>query len=336
MNETLIRHWAMLKRIPRSPHKITASQLHDHLDRLGMVTTIRTIQRDLISLSLEFPLIYDQGKPIGWSWRREAPHLSIPGMDSHTALTFAIVQEQLHNALPPSTTDHLKPWFQEAKLVIEKNSSTVFNWSNKIRFVSKSISQIQYEVNQEVRKVVYDSLLNGFQIILTYKAISNTAKPKSYPVHPLGLVITDDGIYLICTIGERKDITTLHMNRIINAVATKKIINIPMSFDIDEIANSSFQIKLGDSPIKLKFKLSNNEAKRLAEAPINNTQRISSLDKDWSLISVTVFDTVHLRRWIFSLSSEIMILEPLKIKNEISKKISILHNWYNSIVQKNV
>ena len=152
----------------------------------------------------------------------------------------------------------------------------------------------------------------------------------------MGLVITDDGIYLICTIGERKDITTLHMNRIINAVATKKIINIPISFDIDEIANSSFQIKLGDSPIKLKFKLSNNEAKRLAEAPINNTQRISSLDKDWSLISVTVFDTVHLRRWIFSLSSEIMILEPLKIKNEISKKISILHNWYNSIVQKNV
>jgi len=329
MNETLIRHWAMLKRIPRSPHKITASQLHDHLDRLGMVTTIRTIQRDLISLSLEFPLLYDQGKPIGWSWRREAPHLSIPGMDSHTALTFVLVKEQLQKALPPSTTDHLKPWFEEAKLVIDRNSSTLFNWSNKIRFVSKSISRIQYEVNQEVREVVYDSLLNGFQIILTYKAISNTANPKSYAVHPLGLVITDDGIYLICTIRERMDITTLHMNRIINAVSTKRLINIPPNFDIDEIANSSFHIKLGDHPIKLKFKLSNTEAKRLEEAPINNTQRISSIDKDWSLVSVLTNDTVHLRKWIFSLGSEVMILEPLKIKNEISNKISLLHNWYN-------
>lgn len=329
MNETLSRQWAMLKRIPRAPRKVTANQLQEHLAGLGKDTTIRTIQRDLIALSLEFPLVCDQGKPIGWSWRRDASPLSVPGMDAHTALTFALVEAQLRKALPPGTAGHLEPWFEEAKVVIEKNSSSVFNWNNKIRFISKSMTHLQYEVDEKIRGVVYDCLLKGCQLNVTYRAISNNAEPKKYPVHPLGLVVTDDGIYLLCTIKERAEITTLHLRRILDAEPTNKPINIPVDFDIDKVASTSFHIKLSDRPIKLKMRISKPEAKRLEEAPINHTQRLTSLDELWSTVTVTTDDSVHLRRWIQSLGGEVVVLEPENLRQSMREKLNLLLSEYS-------
>jgi predicted DNA-binding transcriptional regulator YafY len=328
MNETLSRQWAMLKRIPRAPRKVTTNQLQEHLAGLGKDITIRSIQRDLISLSREFPLVCDEGKPSGWSWRRDASPLSVPGMDAHTALTFALVEAQLRKALPPGTAGHLEPWFEEAKVVIEKNSSSVFNWKNKIRFVSKSMSHLQYEVDEDVRAVVYDCLLKGCQINVTYQAIGNNAEPKKYPVHPLGLVVTDDGIYLLCTIKERSEVTTLHLRRFITAEPTDTPINIPIDFDIDKVASTSFHIKLSEKPIKLMMRMAKADAKRLEEAPVNHTQKISSIDEQWSTVSVTTEDSVHLRRWIQSLGKDVEVLEPKELRAEFLSIATFLKNAY--------
>jgi predicted DNA-binding transcriptional regulator YafY len=249
-------------------------------------------------------------------------------MDAHTALTFALVEAQLRKALPPGTAGHLEPWFEEAKVVIEKNSSSVFNWKNKIRFVSKSMSHLQYEVDEDVRAVVYDCLLKGCQINVTYQAIGNNAEPKKYPVHPLGLVVTDDGIYLLCTIKERSEVTTLHLRRFISAEPTTTPINIPIDFDIDKVASTSFHIKLSEQPVKLKMRISKAEAKRLDEAPINQTQKITPIDERWSLVFVTTDDSVHLRRWIRSLGVELIVLEPLALKNEIAQEFCSLNYVY--------
>jgi predicted DNA-binding transcriptional regulator YafY len=243
-------------------------------------------------------------------------------------LTFALVEAQLRKALPPGTAGHLEPWFEEAKVVIEKNSSSVFNWNNKIRFISKSMTHLQYEVDEEIRGVVYDCLLKGCQLNVTYRAISNNAEPKKYPVHPLGLVVTDDGIYLLCTIKERAEITTLHLRRILDAESTNKPINIPVDFDIDKVASTSFHIKLSDRPIKLKMRISKPEAKRLEEVPINQTQKITPIDEQWSTVVVTTDDSVHLRRWIRSLGSELIVLEPLVLKKEIAQELCSLNDLY--------
>ncbi len=332
MNETLSRQWAMLKRIPRAPRKVTTNQLQEHLAGLGKDITIRSIQRDLISLSREFPLVCDEGKPSGWSWRRDASPLSVPGMDAHTALTFALVEAQLRKALPPGTAGHLEPWFEEAKVVIAKNSSSVFNWKNKIRFVSKSIGLLQYEVDEDVRTVIYDCLLKGCQINVTYQAIGNNAEPKKYPIHPLGLVVTDDGIYLLCTIKDRTEVSTLHLRRFVIAEPTNTPINIPVDFDIDKIASTSFHIKRSEKPVKLKMRISKTEAKRLEEAPINQTQKISTIDEQWSTVSVATEDSDHLRRWIQSLGKDVEVLAPEELRAEFLSTATFLKNAYEMSV----
>jgi predicted DNA-binding transcriptional regulator YafY len=322
MNESLMRQWEMLKRIPRAPKKVTANEIFTTLDAVGMYTSLRTIQRDLHSLSKAFPLVFDDGKPIGWSWRKDAPTFDLPGMDPHAALTFALVEAQLLKALPTGTTSHLQPWFEQARNVVATSSSSVFNWKNKIRFVSQSMIHHPQEIDPKVQSVVYDCLLKGHQINITYKAISTDAPPKSYPVHPLGLVINEDAIYLLCTIKERTEVSTLMMQRIVSADATDKPIHIPIDFDIDKVAAASFQIKLQNAPFKLILKFNKQEAKRLEEAPISTDQTIAPIDDQWVKVTATVDDTVQMRRWIGSLGPLAIVEKPEFLR---SKQISDIH-----------
>ncbi len=328
MNESLLRQWEMLKLIPRAPRKVTANHITNCLAGIGMYTSLRTIQRDLQSMSKAFPLICDDGKPIGWSWRKDAPAFDLPGMDPHAALTFALVESHLRRALPPGTTSHLQPWFEQARNVIATNSSSVFDWNSKIRFVSRSMAHHPKELDPQIQSVVYECLLNGHQINIIYQAISTDAPPKSYPVHPLGLVINEDSIYLLCTIKNRTEVTTLMMQRILAAEATENPINTPPDFDIDKVAATSFHIKLNPKPIKLKIKLSNDETKRIREAPISLDQEISHLDDTWSMVSATVEDSVHMRRWISSLGMAAVVVEPRDLRKQMLNALNALHQHY--------
>ena len=58
--DTLLRHWHMLKHIPRYPQKVSTADLEKWLKNDGFETSRRTIQRDLDKLSLEFPPVYRQ------------------------------------------------------------------------------------------------------------------------------------------------------------------------------------------------------------------------------------------------------------------------------------
>lgn len=328
MNESLLRQWEMLKLIPRAPGKVTANHIHKCLAGIGMYTSLRTVQRDLHSLSKAFQVIFDDGNPIGWSWRKDAPAFDIPGMDPHAALTFALVESHLLRALPPGTTSHLQPWFEHARNVISTSSSNVFDWNKKIRFVSRSIAHHPKELNSEIQSVVYECLLKGYQIDITYQAISTNAPPKRYPVHPLGLVINEDSIYLLCTIKDRTEVSTLMMQRIQAAETTETPINTPSDFDIDKVAATAFHIKLNPKPIKLKLKLSNDEAKRLREAPISLDQDISGLDDAWSMVTATVEDSVHMRRWISSLGVAAVVVEPTALRTQMFNALNTLHQHY--------
>lgn len=334
MNESLLRQWEMLKRIPRLPRKVTANEIFSGLESIGMYTSLRTIQRDLHSLSKAFPLIFDDGKPIGWSWRKDAPAFDLPGMDPHAALTFALVEAHLLKALPTGTTAHLQPWFEQARNVVASNSSSVFNWKNKIRFVSQSMIHHRQEIDQEIQSVVYECLLKGHQINITYKAISTDAPPKSYPVHPLGLVINEDAIYLLCTIKERTEVSTLMLQRILIAEATDNSIHIPIDFDIDKVAAASFQIKLQSAPLKLVLRFNKHEAKRLEEAPISTDQTISAINDEWVRVTGTVDDTVQMRRWISSLGSLVIVEKPVALRDKQISELKALLKEYGTSLKK--
>lgn len=104
MTDTLLRHLAMLRLIPRSPRKVDAGTLQRQLAGTGFTVTQRTIRRDLDKLSANLPLVCDdRNKPHGWSWMENADALTLPALDPQAALSFKLMELYLTPLLPSAT-----------------------------------------------------------------------------------------------------------------------------------------------------------------------------------------------------------------------------------------
>jgi len=107
MNKNVLRQWALLRLLPRYPRKTSVADLIRGLERTGFEVTIRTLQRDLNSLTLSFPIVSDEAKPQGWSWSRDAPQLNFPEHDQQTAVNLVVARMHLEKILP--ITGYVQP-----------------------------------------------------------------------------------------------------------------------------------------------------------------------------------------------------------------------------------
>ena len=102
MADALLRHWTLLKLIPRAPRTADVSQLLSQLADAGHTITRRQLQRDLNTLSTLFPITADDRNiPYGWSWSKDAPAFDLPRMDGTTALSVKLLEQFIPQLLPP-------------------------------------------------------------------------------------------------------------------------------------------------------------------------------------------------------------------------------------------
>lgn len=318
----------MLRMLPRAPRKLAASEICRRLEGLGMATTLRTVQRDLHTLSLSFPVESDQSKPIGWSWRADAAVLDIPGMDGHTALTFALVQSYMQKLLPATTLSHMRPWFQHAEGVLQAGATPMAQWQDKVRVITKTPSLQSPVIDPSVQNVVYDCLMQGQQVLITYLAISKDEAPKTYPAHPLGLVVREQVVYLVCTIKEHTDIRFLALHRVSAAQALDAPTRIPEGFDIDAVAARNLGILVSDQPMRLEMKLSKLVAKYLEETPLSADQQLSPLDDAWMRLQATVPNSAQIRNWILSLGVEAVVTGPAHLRAGMKDAVLRMNDFY--------
>ncbi|MDQ7012053.1 MAG: hypothetical protein Q9M29_09550, partial [Mariprofundaceae bacterium] len=161
MSDTLMRQWQMLRLVPRHPGKVSTAEIKQRLADEGFETTQRTIQRDLMTLSSIYPLACDErGRPYGWSWMADAEVMDIPGMDSHTALTFHLVKEHLEPLLPKATLRLLQPHFRTARHILDeiRTKRGAPGWIDKVRVVHRGPKLESPVVRDEVQDQVYEAL----------------------------------------------------------------------------------------------------------------------------------------------------------------------------------
>ena len=178
--DTLLRHWHMLRLLPRYPRKISTAEIESKLEASGFITSRRTIQRDLDKLSVEFPLVSDGNKPSGWSWQAEAEAFDVPGMDTSTALTFCMVQTYLKPLLPQGCLAALNPHLRRAeKLLNELEGCNLKAWPDKVRIVQRSQNLKPPKIPSDVMGVVYEALFHDRQFLGDYRSRSGLQKSSS-------------------------------------------------------------------------------------------------------------------------------------------------------------
>jgi predicted DNA-binding transcriptional regulator YafY len=319
---TSYRHWLLLRMIPRYPRKIDTATIESLMERQGITIHRRSIQRDLDKLSDIFPLSCDdRDKPFGWSWSADAPAFDIPTMSPPAALAYRMVGEFMSGMFPKEIFKQLTPHFRHADAVLNQtDKDTLKDWPDKVRTISRTQPLLPPEISSNVFAVVSDSLFEGtcFQASYQRRGQNQTV---DWTVTPLGLVLHDRLITLVCTIGNYSNLTdvrTMHLHRMLTAERSDKVAIIPDGFNLDAyLATGAFGYRIGDATICIKAIFENDATIHLEETPLSDDQLLTGQSDGNVLVEATVADTGQLRWWLLGFGGRVEVLEPHWLREEL-------------------
>jgi predicted DNA-binding transcriptional regulator YafY len=332
MSRTLRRYLALVRHIPPQGRRIGTDRLMAALEGEGLGVSARTLQRDLETLQGEFAGLCcdDRSKPYGWYWQEGAAPLGVPLVGIGAALTHELVHRHLIAALPRSLVRALEPSFAHARKALEESSDARFShWSRRIRALPTGLAREAPAVRGPVMEVVYEALYLGHRFEADYKK-GGASEPRPYEVSPLGLVLRDGAVTVVCTFWDYADVNHLSLHRIRAARSLQKRATSPRAFNLDEHIRSGKLGFLVGPPLTLKARVQVAIAERLEDRPIDKGQRISKAHDGWCNLEAHVNDSMELRGWLRSLGPLIEVIGPKTLRAAMAEDASALRLLYGS------
>lgn len=328
MADSGLRQLLLLKRIPREPNYVTAKDLHNYVTEHGFDTTLRTVQRDLAALSVNFTLVetqLDGREGIGWSFQTHSVNQGIPLMEPSSALTLLMGYEHLSRLMPHQIVDHILPYIEEAKATLKAfDQRSYSSWVDKVRILPNTVL-MPAGIERETIDAIYDALLSNSKFEATYNG------KKEQVISPYGLIQRGHTLYLICKYFKFDDIRITAVQRYSNIVRLNEKIDKDKNFDIDNYINSGEMSWPWGENKTIKLKMRSNEwvTFYLQETALSADQTIKlEKESDWSVVSATVNDTHELRWWLLSQGDSVEILQPKALRDwfsEIAKSMCDLY-----------
>lgn len=330
--DAIVRHWHILRMIPRHPRKITAGKIYGILQDTEAAThlTKRTVERDLYALAANFPLDFDGCKPQGWCWRRDSDALDIPGMDLTAALTFRMVEEYLGRLLPKTCYDSLSPHLKRARTILgDPGHGNLADWPEKVKIVPRSQPLLAPEVSASVMEVVNEALLRNQRFKGFYKRQGKEGR--EHVVSPLGLVFNDPVVYVVGICGDHTDAVLMALHRFTTAELLETPVTRPEKFDLQGYIDSGslgFAVEPG-ATIRLAALFTRSAGAHLWESKLSSDQTISDDRDGWVRIEATVADTDQLRWWLLGFGEQAEVLSPESLRGELMAKFRDVSRLYS-------
>lgn len=318
MANTQHRQIIILQNIPRYPKKICTRALLEKVNAQGIEASIRTIQRDLESMSGSglFAIGADtSSKPIGWYLMKDSPEPDLSAMDINTAIAFELMRITVEDLLPKSTRNQIDPYFGMAKQLLSNRN----NWHKKIAYTKRLPSNLP-DIDDTDRDLLFEAIDTEMCISASIGHVNeNQLIYKSAEViHPLGLMVNEQRTYLVFTLYSGKKLFSAPLHRIKDVTILSQHISPPNDFDLDYYFNSDPLNRCYERSIKLVMEVSNALANYLHENPLGLEQEIITVDRERYRVSVVVDDTNQLRTKLRGFGSDAVILSPDKIRFQLS------------------
>ena len=309
--------------------KLTTPQVSERLAARGHLVTARTVQRDLEELSSVYPLDCDRScKPYSWSWRLNAPRVSIPGMDWPEAISFHLLSTYLAGVLPPSVEEGIAPYVTEAqrKLSQHFDKLPLRRWPERVRVVQPGQAVLAPATSRSVHLALTEAVLLGRKARIRYQALESQ-QAKSYIISPLGLVQYGVVFYLPVRYEGHDDVRTIALHRVQRAELLDAASGIE-SFDLSAwLAEGALGFG-GTELIALALRFHNGAGEILAQTPLAQNQEVSVGAAGEQVIRASVLDTLQLRRWILSYGRAVTVLAPDSLRKWISAEHQAAANFY--------
>lgn len=329
--QTLYRQWLMLRLLPRAPSRVTASELADRLALDGFSVSKRSVERDLQALTDVFPIACDdRSKPYGWSWAKDAPNLSLPGMTPVQALVLMMANEHLQGLLPAGLLEELQPLIRQARqtLDIRGHHNGLSAWPNAVAVIQSGPPLAPPDVRPGVLREVHAAIVEKRRISMQYRARGKTT-PKSYEISPIGLVQRSGVTYLAGTPRNAKEMRLFALHRIQEA---SRLAQRAMKADKTALGEARSMVASGfedRGSIALVLEMEQRAADHLVESRLSDDQRIETSANDgWVVIRTTVRDTAQLRWWLLGYGENVEVLAPKSLRRWIGQVLAEAADFY--------
>lgn len=334
-HDTLQRLLELLKALPHR-HWATPSELHAHLVELGYAVDLRSVQRDLKELQKSFPLEHnDKGRPHGWRWSHEAAG-GLAAMSTPEALSLVLVQQHLQAALPATMLDGFAALFQRARQRLDRMGprAGATRWPQKIRAVPPGLPTLVPAIAPGVQAAIAEALLAERQIDVDY-APAGDVHSKRYRLHPMGLILRGGKNYLAATRGGATPIRLFAMHRFVSVKVTLEPIDQLDGTSLDaalESGQAQFGIKeVSSRLVRLTLASSPPMAHLLHESPLGLDQSSQPMADGRTQFTVSIPDSWELRWWLISRGTDVEVLKPTKLRQEVRTALRTALGQYESM-----
>ncbi len=330
MQSTFHRHLLILQALPTAPRVLDSTNLLRQLAAAGHEVDLRTVQRDLVQLSTEFPITNDGAKPAGWYWAQNAKTISLPALDPHAALVMQLARTHLERLLPAATLEHLAPHFRQAGDTLDRYGNGLRKWPDKFRVLPRGPELAAPAVKAKVQAVIYEALLLEKRAKVRYRP-NLAKKAKEYEINPLGLIVRDRVSYLICTMWDYTEPRQLALHRVLAADLLDTPATCPEGFDLDAyIRQGQMGFPSGET-FALRVAFTPAAATQVRDCPLSSDQTVTEgeAEDDDIIVTATVQDTMELRWWLLSFGDEAEILEPSGLRAWFREVAESMANCYS-------
>lgn len=320
-HSTVSRQWELLRQLPSKSPGITTSEITRRLQSAGYTISKRTIERDLIDLSLMFPLqCNDASAPYGWYWK-PGVNVELQGITLTEALSLALVEDAIRPLLPKSMLRVLEQRFSHArqKLRTLGEENLAARWLDKVASVRPDLNLQAPDIPDEILETLQQSLLEEKQLQCQYYS-AHTDKLSQLTLNPLALVQRGLITYLIGTAHPYTDVRQYAVHRFRQLTLSPTSTEGLRDFNLQTYLSTD-ALQFGKiEKIAFEAWISEKQARLLRETPLSPDMMMTDLGKGYR-VTATISDSWQLQWWILSLGDGIIVEKPQNLREQIADKL---------------
>ena len=329
-HSTVSRQWELLRQLPSRSPGITATELVTRLNTQGYKISKRTVERDLIDLSLMFPLqCNDTNAPYGWHWK-PGVSVELQGITLTEALSLALVEDAIRPLLPSSMLKALEPRFsharQKLKALGEENQAA--RWLDKVASVRPDLNLQAPDIPEEILETLQQALLEEKQVQCQYYS-AHSDKISQLTLNPLALVQRGLITYLIGTAHPYTDVRQYAVHRFRGMTPLRTTTQGLKDFNLHSYLGTD-ALQFGKTErISFQAWLSEKQARLLRETPLSADMVLTDLGNgEGYRVTATISDSWQLQWWILSLGDAVVVEKPLNLREQIAQKLRSAASGY--------
>ncbi|HLV10602.1 MAG TPA: YafY family protein [Halanaerobiales bacterium] len=285
--------------------------------------TSRTIYRDLDKMEEMRIPIYSDEKEHTFSILEDF-YFKAPEMNEREALALLLVGQAFREEIFPyqeeldtAISKILNSLPESLKRVIDSSGGIVYQYGGFVDL--KCYKEYIFKIEEAIK--------NRKILSINYYSLSSEHSSMR-KVAPYSIAYKNGACYLIAYCHNRREIRLFRVDRIENLEISDEIYREDRDFNIDEYLKNTWGIERSDREFRVVLVFKGKAARLVEEMVWHPSQQIIKMKNGGLRFEVTTGSMTEIKSWILGYGSEVEVIRPPELKEEIRKEIEKMREIY--------